>query len=97
MRACFAAALLCVAGSVSAQDWTDPGTAPPGALACSGCHGAGSDIPLRDLSADQIESAMHGFRDGSRDATVMGRLAAGFDESEIALIAAWIAGEGGGE
>ncbi|WP_276326058.1 hypothetical protein [Palleronia marisminoris] len=37
------------------------------------------------------------FRDGSRDATVMGRLAAGFDTSEIALIAAWIAAEGGDE
>lgn len=97
MRACFAAALVCIAGSVSAQDWSAAGNAPAGALACSGCHGTGSDIPLSGLSADEIETAMLQFRDGTRDATVMNRLAAGFDESEIALIAEWIAKHGGGE
>ena len=97
MRASLAVVFLCVAGSVHAQEALDLRTAPPGALSCSGCHGAGSDIPLSGLSAADIESAMHGYRDGTREGTLMGRLAAGFDSEEIALIAAWIAEDGGTE
>jgi cytochrome c553 len=67
--------------------------APPGATTCSGCHGAGSDLPLDSLSAQDIVTAMTAFRDGSRAATLMPRLVAGFTEEEIAAIAAWIASE----
>ncbi|SDY09988.1 c-type cytochrome [Citreimonas salinaria] len=97
MRATLAVAVLCIAGSLSAQEAPDFRTAPPGALSCSGCHGAGSDMTLSGLSAAEIESAMHAFKDGTREGTLMGRLAAGFDSAEIALIAAWIAEDGGTE
>lgn len=95
MRVVPAALFLLAAGSLSAQDLPDPATAPPGALSCSGCHGAGSELPLDALSGAEIEAAMLAFRDGSRDATLMNRLAAGFSAREIASIAAWIGGEGG--
>jgi cytochrome c553 len=65
--------------------------APPGATTCSGCHGAGSDLTLDGLTAQDIVAAMTAFRDGSRPATLMPRLAAGFTDEEIAAIAAWIA------
>ena len=90
MRVPLAAVLTCLAGIASAQD---PATAPPGALACSGCHGAGSNLTLDGLSAEDIETAMIAFREGTRAATLMTRLAAGFSDAEIAAIAAWLAEE----
>jgi cytochrome c553 len=65
--------------------------APPGATTCSGCHGAGSNLTLDGLTAQDIMVAMTAFRNGSRPATLMPRLVAGFTEEEIAAIAAWIA------
>lgn len=80
--------LLLSPGAIAAQE------APPGASTCSGCHGAGSGLSLDGLTADEIAAAMTAFRDGSRPATLMPRLAAGFTEEEIAAIAAWIATTG---
>lgn len=78
--------LLCLcAGGLRAQE------APPGATTCSGCHGAGSALPLDGLTAEEIEAAMAVFREGSRTATLMPRLATGFSGEETAAIAAWIA------
>ena len=78
--------VLCLSASgLGAQE------APPGATTCSGCHGAGSDLTLDGLTAQEIVAAMSAFRDGSRPATLMPRLVAGFTEEEIAAIAAWIA------
>jgi cytochrome c553 len=74
--------------------------APPGVAACSNCHpkaaakpGAG-DTELRPLagrSAADITAAMAAFRSGKRPATVMGRIAKGFSDNEIADIAHWYA------
>ena len=60
--------------------------APPGATACTGCHGTGG-LSLDGLSADDIAAAMAAFRSGTREATLMGRIAAGFSEAEDAAIA----------
>lgn len=69
--------------------------APPGALACSGCHGTQADaaIPLSGLSAEDIAQAMADFRSGAREATLMGRIAKGFTDEESKAIADWIAKE----
>lgn len=66
---------------------------PPGALACSGCHGPGAGaIPsLAGRSAGEIAAAMHGFRDGTRPATLMNRIAKGFSAQETEAIAQWLA------
>ncbi|MFI0845066.1 c-type cytochrome [Mesorhizobium sp. IMUNJ 23232] len=69
--------------------------APPGAAACSGCHGPaalGSAIPsLQGQAAADIVTAMQAFRSGERPATVMGRIAKGFSEEEARAIAEWLA------
>lgn len=87
MRQISAALLICLGTGVLAQE------APPGAMSCTGCHGLFPDAPnsITDLSADKIETAMAGFRDGTRKGTVMPRLAPGFSDTEIRAIAEWFA------
>lgn len=67
--------------------------APPGALACTGCHGLfdGAPFPIHQLSADEIATALAEFREGTRHGTLMPRLASGFDEEESRAIAEWFA------
>jgi cytochrome subunit of sulfide dehydrogenase len=79
--------VLVAAAPVSAQS-----IAPPGATACSGCHGtspAGAVPPLRGRAPDEIVAAMRAFRNGERQATVMDRIAKGFSDEETRAIAAW--------
>jgi cytochrome c553 len=68
--------------------------APPGASSCSGCHDAKiaspSVPPLKGRPAADIVTAMDGFRNGGREATVMGRIAKGFSDDETRAIAAWL-------
>jgi len=68
---------------------------PPGAASCSGCHSmhqASPAIPgIYGRDAGEIFSAMAAFRDGSRPATVMNRIAKGFSDDELRPIAAWLA------
>jgi len=73
-----------------------PPEPPAGAAACSGCHpaNAGIDTPIPRLAgrdAAEMVQQMQAFRDGQRDATVMGRIAKGFTDPEIQAIAAWYA------
>ncbi|MBD2749505.1 cytochrome C [Microvirga sp. BT688] len=68
--------------------------APPGATACSGCHGPGiSDAvvpPLHGRPPGEIVGAMQDFRTGQRPATVMDRIAKGFTDEETRAIASWL-------
>ncbi|KXF74993.1 cytochrome C [Paramesorhizobium deserti] len=77
---------------VGAPAWAD---APPGAAACTGCHGSaasGSAIPsLEGHAAADIVAQMRAFRGGQRTATVMDRIASGFSEEETRAIAEWLA------
>jgi sulfide dehydrogenase cytochrome subunit len=71
---------------------------PPGAASCSGCHAAGtiaaaSVSRLYGRDANEIMTAMTGFRDGSVPATVMNRIAKGFSDDELRAIAAWLAAQ----
>jgi cytochrome subunit of sulfide dehydrogenase len=71
---------------------------PPGATSCSGCHtsatAAASPVSrLYGRNADEIMTAMTGFRDGSLPATVMNRIAKGFSDDELRAIAAWLAAQ----
>jgi len=73
-------------------------SAPPGATSCSGCHATGtapasSVARLYGRDANEIMTAMTGFRDGSLPATVMGRIAKGFSDDELRAIAAWLAAQ----
>ena len=94
---------LCVATAVTmAMAWSTPLLAasepPPGAASCSGCHSsnaaAGSPVTrLYGRDANEIVTAMTGFRDGSIPATVMNRIAKGFSDDEVRAIAAWLAAQ----
>jgi sulfide dehydrogenase cytochrome subunit len=69
--------------------------------ACFGCHGAAganrTSIPpiIHGVPAEYIESAMKAFRDGSRPATIMGRIAKGYTDEEITAMANYISSQGG--
>ncbi|TYB86705.1 cytochrome C [Oceaniovalibus sp. ACAM 378] len=65
---------------------------PAGATSCSGCHSA-QMLSLDALSASEIVRALEEFRSGTRDATLMDRIASGFTEPESVAIAAWLKGE----
>ena len=63
---------------------------PPGASSCSGCHGGVPPVPaLAGWPAAETVAAMQAFRDGSKPATVMNRIATGFAPEEIQAIATW--------
>ena len=70
------------------------GGVPPGAAACSGCHGpggSGAAVPsLRGRPVEEIVVAMNAFRTGERLATVMDRIAKGFTDEETRAIASWL-------
>jgi cytochrome subunit of sulfide dehydrogenase len=68
--------------------------APPGATACSGCHGPGASgaavPPLHGRPSEEIAAAMQDYRTGQRPATVMDRIAKGFTDEETRAIASWL-------
>ena len=68
---------------------------PPGAASCSGCHAPNINLTFEmpriiGRPADETLAAMIAFRDGSRPATVMNRIAKGFTDDELRAIAAWL-------
>lgn len=83
-----ALAPLDAAGAAGALD------APAGAASCSGCHPASAqvDTPVARLAGrdpEAIVAALRAFRSGQRPATIMDRIARGFDDAEIQALAAW--------
>jgi sulfide dehydrogenase cytochrome subunit len=72
--------------------------APPGASSCTGCHAAkripDSVIPrIAGRKAADIVQFMREYRSGAWPSSVMGRIAKGFNDSEIDAIAAWFAAQ----
>jgi len=61
---------------------------------CFSCHGtdghsSGAMPSIGGKSADYIIDALHRFRDGSKHSTVMTRIAKGFTDEEIEMLAAY--------
>lgn len=82
------ACLLLQAGIVRAAD------APPGATSCTGCHAMSTSVEtavphLNGRKPAELAAAMREFKAGTRQATVMGRIAKGFSDPEIDAISAW--------
>ena len=72
--------------------------APPGASSCTGCHAANkipdSVIPrIAGRKSADIATAMREYKSGAWPSSVMGRIAKGFDDSQIDAIAAWFAAQ----
>ena len=95
-------ALRIAVGIATIMVWAVPVRAasepPPGATSCSGCHSAraAATTPVPRLygrDAGEMLTAMAAFRDGSRPATVMNRIAKGFSDDELRPIAAWFAAQ----
>jgi cytochrome c553 len=96
MRVIVLATLVC--GLATAAAAAQTAVAPPGAASCSGCHSPAAAegvvvAPLAGRPAGDTVEAMREFRDGKREATVMGRLAKGFSDDEIQALAAWFAAQ----
>jgi cytochrome subunit of sulfide dehydrogenase len=66
---------------------------------CVGCHGfngnsMGPAIPsIAGMSVTYFTDTMTGYKDGSRPATIMDRLAKGYSDEEIALMAEFFAAQ----
>ena len=100
LRSALASACL-LAGMMVSPAWavdTPLSGPPPGASSCTGCHAsrrsADSAIPpIAGRKAADIVESMHNFRSGATASSVMGRIAKGFDDQQIAAIAAWFAAQ----
>ena len=62
------------------------------ANSCAGCHGTdgksmGSIPSIHGLKADYFKKTMKDFKDGTRKGTIMGRIAKGYSEEDISLMA----------
>lgn len=85
--------------SVSRSSHAAPASAVDEATAapCAGCHGPGGAsvdpaIPtLAGRPAAQLESLLRDFRDDFTPSVVMGRIAKGYDDRQIAALAAYFA------
>lgn len=96
IRAAAAAFALAAASPAPAAGFASTGPAPPGASSCSGCHGGGvaDGLPvIQGRPADEIVAALAAFRNGTRPATLMNRIAPGFDEAESHAIAVWLSAQ----
>jgi len=70
------------------------------AATCASCHHAdtapGAKLPAQTLlplagrSQAELIDAMQAFRNGTRPSTVMGQIARGYDDAQIAAIAGWL-------
>jgi len=84
-------------GLLAALSQTAAAQAPLAAQGCLGCHGvggagAGGTPGIAGRDAGEIAAIMHAFRDNQRPGTIMGRIARGYTEAEIAAISAYFAG-----
>jgi len=81
------AALTTAAGAVETRP-------PPGASSCTGCHAEGAAMgALAGRPEAEIVGALDAFRSSTRPATIMNRIAKGFDARESQAIAAWFAAQ----
>lgn len=84
-------AFLALAAGLALGSGVAAAEAPPGATACSGCHGAASALPaISGRPAAEIVGAMEAFRSGTRQATVMDRIVKGFSPDEVKSIASYL-------
>ena len=87
------AAVACIALSAAAAA---DGPAPLAAQGCLGCHGpngggSGATPGIAGRPEADLAAAMRAFRANERPATIMGRIARGYTDAEIAAVAAHFA------
>lgn len=87
--------------SVAAEDM-DSARAQALVFNCFTCHGPDGSGPgamksLRDMTAAEIRDELMAFRRDENDPTIMNRIAKGYTDEEIDLIARYLAGHLAGE
>jgi cytochrome c553 len=102
MRLIRSAALVAALLGAVAAAAKDPAALQARALAatCANCHGTegraidGSAVPgLAGLPAGYIVEQMNAFKSGTRQVTVMNQLAKGYNDAQIAQLAAYFAAQ----
>ena len=88
--------LYCTVSLVAAEGYDQGDAGLPLALACAGCHGTDGRSPggipsIAARPAAEFAALMRDFRDGRRVGTVMPRIAKGYDDRDVALLAAYFA------
>jgi sulfide dehydrogenase cytochrome subunit len=69
------------------------------AATCANCHGTEGRsvtkevVPLAGLTKEHIVSALKGFKDGTRPATVMHQISKGYTDQQVEAIAAYFAAQ----
>lgn len=91
------AGLTSVAGTTGAFAENVPPTVT--AESCTTCHGpggrgAGAIPPIAGESASDLVESLQGFRDGTREATIMSKLVGPLSDEEISMIADYFASLG---
>jgi sulfide dehydrogenase cytochrome subunit len=98
--------LVCIALSagltiVTGASEADADSVPPTITieSCTTCHGPGGigmdAIPrIAGLKASEMVESLQGFRDGTREATIMSRLVSPLSDEEISIIADYFASLG---
>ena len=84
----FLSLILLIPFSVNAADIRSTILANP----CSGCHGTDGNSPgsiptIADLDSEEIAEALLDFKSDNRSSTIMNRIAKGYTDEEIQLIA----------
>jgi sulfide dehydrogenase cytochrome subunit len=95
-------ALLLVAGTAGAAAGAEGGIIPPAArlaATCAACHGTNGDtkggtLPsLTGQPQQALSAALHDFKAGKRQATIMTQIAKGYTDEQIEQLAAWFAAQ----
>lgn len=83
--------------TTASKAYADSGSTLPSAtmlaITCAGCHGTnGSSVgpaspTIAGISSDYFIETMEAYQSGERPATIMGRIAKGYNKEEIALMA----------
>jgi len=86
-------ALMALAGAAAAAMPSAAQTPPTSlALSCAACHGTDGKSPgsiptLDGRSVKEMKEALTGFKNGTRQSTVMNRMAKAYTDQEIAALA----------
>lgn len=95
------AAALCLLLSAAAHAESPSGEGPPTetiARNCTGCHGPDGKSPgkipvIAGKPADDLAKKMMEFRDGKREAALMGRIMKGFADDDMRRLAEYFSGK----
>ncbi|MDD5174866.1 MAG: c-type cytochrome [Sterolibacterium sp.] len=85
--------------ALSSALWAASATPEVLSYTCNGCHGTGgnsaglSNPSIAGVPAKYFENAMKEFKSGTRPSTIMGRLAKGYSDEEVKLMADYFAAQ----